>query len=243
MAIDVVKAPRWRISIEDAAWVAPLRDYLRRLGLEPQASGSLALEVETSTSVAELEEYVASWVNVNAIPVQLEPAQHLPAADEPAPPAPKAQADALQPLLLPPPRIGELLVSKGFITKGQLAAALEEARETNQLLGVVLLRKQLIFEDELARTLSQQLSIPYIRIMSLGVNNYVARLLPYEVGVRAAAIPVRADGGTVQVAFADPTDPAALAAVREHLPDITVAVAELSDIKTALRSVVGSGAR
>jgi hypothetical protein len=239
MAIDVVKAPRWRISIEDAAWAAPLRHYLRRLGLEPKESDSLAFDVETTTPVAELEEYVASWVNVNAIPVQL-----VPVADEPAPqPAPKAQADALQPLLLPPPRIGELLVSKGFITEGQLAAALEEARETNQLLGVVLLRKQLIFEDELARTLSQQLSIPYIRIMSLGVNNYVARLLPYDVGVRAAAIPVRADGDTVQVAFADPTDPAALAAVREHLPEITVAVAELSDIKTALRSIVGSGAR
>jgi type II secretion system (T2SS) protein E len=239
MAIDVVKAPRWRISIEDAAWVAPLRDYLRRLGLEPRESGSLAFDVETVAPAADLEEYVASWVNVNAIPVQL-----LPVADEPAPPpAQKPLADALQPLILPPPRIGELLVRKGFITEAQLAAALEEARETNQLLGVVLLRKQLIFEDELARTLSQQLSIPYIRIMSLGVNNYVARLLPYEVGVRAAAIPVRADGDTVQVAFADPTDPAALAAVREHLPEITIAVAELSDIKTALRSVVGSGVR
>jgi hypothetical protein len=235
MAIDVVKAPRWRISIEDAVWAAPLRDYLRRLGLEPETSGPLAFDVETSTAAADLEEYVASWVHVNAIPVQL-----LPVADEPAP-QPQPQADALQPLLLPPPRIGELLVRKGFVTDEQLAVALKEARETNQLLGVVLLRKQLIFEDELARTLSQQLSIPYIRIMSLGVNNYVARLLPYDVGVKAAAIPVRADGDTVQVAFADPSDPAALAAVREHLPKITVAVAELSDIKTALRSVVGNG--
>ena len=232
MAIDVVNAPRWRVSVEDAAALAPLRDYFRRLGHDPQITGPLAFDLETASPEAELAEYVASWVNVNVVAVRL-----LPAKDEPT-----SAPDALQPLLLPPPRIGELLVRKGFITEEQLAAALKEARETKQLLGVVLLRKQLIFEDELARTLSEQLSIPYLRIGSIGVNNHVARLLPYDAGMRAAAIPVRGEGETVQVAFADPTDPEALAAVREHLPKINVAVAELSDIKAALRAVVASGA-
>jgi hypothetical protein len=48
---------------------------------------------------------------------------------------------------------------------------------------------------------------------------------------------VRAIGGTVHVAFADPTDPRAISAVREHLPKIEVAVAELSDIRLAWREV------
>jgi hypothetical protein len=43
-------------------------------------------------------------------------------------------------------------------------------------------------------------------------------------------------GGT-QVAFADPTDPAALEAVRDYIPSFVPAVAELSDIKTAWRSI------
>ena len=102
----------------------------------------------------------------------------------------------------------------------------------------MLLREQLIFEDELARTLSQQLSIPYICIMQIGVNPYVARLLPVDVGEAAAAIPVKASERSVQVVFADPTDPRALAAVRAHLPEIEVAVAELSDIRAAWRSIV-----
>ena len=235
MAMDVARATRWRVSVEDAALLVPLRDYFRRLGLAPEAGGELSLDLETELGGDELERFVSSWTVANA-PVRLR-------CTEPAPPAaPVAAApppDALRPMLLPPPRIGELLVRKGFLTEAQLAAALAEARDTKQLLGVVLLRKQLIFEDELARTLSQQLSIPYIRIMSLGVNQYIARLLPYEVGMRAAAIPVRGEADVVQVAFADPTDPDALAAVREHLPKISVAVAELSDIKAALRSVVG----
>jgi hypothetical protein len=235
MAMDVARATRWRVSVADAALLMPLRDYFRRLGLAPEVGGELSFDLETRLDGDELERFVSSWTVANA-PVELlraDPPVPAPVAVPPTPP------DALQPMLLPPPRIGELLVRKGFLTEAQLAAALAEARDTKQLLGVVLLRKQLIFEDELARTLSQQLSVPYIRIMSLGVNQYIARLLPYEVGMKAAAIPVRGEGDIVQVAFADPTDPEALAAVREHLPKITVAVAELSDIKAALRSVLG----
>jgi hypothetical protein len=103
----------------------------------------------------------------------------------------------------------------------------------------VLLREQLIFEDELARTLSVQLSIPYIGIKQIGVNPYVARLLPADVGEAVAAIPVRDGTKSVQVVFADPTDPRALDAVRRHLPEIEVAVAELSDIRLAWRTIAG----
>ena len=45
-----------------------------------------------------------------------------------------------------------------------------EARATNELLGVTLLRARLIFEDDLARTLSQQLSITYVNIGVVGVD-------------------------------------------------------------------------
>ena len=95
----------------------------------------------------------------------------------------------------------------------------------------------MIFEDELARTLSEQLSIPYLSIMRIGFDSYAARLLPPEVGAAVAAIPVRITGSTVHVAFADPTDPQAISAVREHVPKIEIAVAELSDIRLAWREV------
>src|SRR5579864_6739589 len=62
------------------------------------------------------------------------------------------------------PRLGELLIRKGYINEGQLSRALEEAYVGNELLGVTLLRKKLIFEPELATTLSEQLAIPYINI-------------------------------------------------------------------------------
>jgi len=135
------------------------------------------------------------------------------------------------------PRLGELLTRRGFIDEKQLAWALAEASAKNELLGVVLLRERMIFEDELARTLSQQLSIPYINIGHIGVDGAVARLLPADVGFAAVAIPVRVSNGVVQVAFADPTDPQATAAVEERLPHMSVAVAEMSEIRRAWQSI------
>jgi Type II secretion system (T2SS), protein E, N-terminal domain len=129
------------------------------------------------------------------------------------------------------PRLGELLVQKGYINRDQLTWALQEAYVAHELLGVILLRKKLIFEQELARTLSEQLAVPYINIHGVGVDRVVARLLPAEIGKAAIAIPVRMQSDNiVQVAFGDPTDLRALTAVEECLPRFSIAVAEVSAI-------------
>jgi hypothetical protein len=137
----------------------------------------------------------------------------------------------------PPARLGDLLVSKGFVTEAQLSEALVEARETGDRVGRVLLRKNFVFESELARTLSEQWAIPYLNLSVVSVDRHAARLLPHEIGTQFAAIPVRYLDGAVQVAFADPSDAEALAAVREHIPSIAPGVAELSDIATAWREL------
>jgi type IV pilus assembly protein PilB len=140
-----------------------------------------------------------------------------------------------------PPRLGDLLVSKGFISQEQLAAALVEARETGARLGQVLLRSNLVYEPELARTLSEQWGIPYLNLSVISVDRHAARLLPYEIGTKFSAIPVRYLDGAVQVAFADPSDAEALAAVREHIPAIAPGVAELTDIAMAWRGLNPDG--
>jgi hypothetical protein len=217
----------WRVTPDRADAVPVLRDYLQRLGAAAETPGPDAVDFATDVLDHELDQWVAAWVSANGIVVQLAPVEPAPRRLLPFLPKPEA------------PRLGELLVRKGFISDEQLAWALGEARATNTLLGLVLLREQLIFEDELARTLSVQLSIPYIGIKQIGVNRYVARLLPADVGEAVAAIPVRDGTKSVQVVFADPTDPRALDAVRRHLPEIEVAVAELSDIRLAWRTIAG----
>jgi Type II secretion system (T2SS), protein E, N-terminal domain len=216
---------RWRITVGDRADVVfQLRDYFRRLGIAAEVCKPTEIELSTDVVGAELGKHLADWVRVVDVPARF--------VDKPAR-LPGLESGASK----PPPRLGSLLVGKGFINEEQLTLALNEARERNELLGVVLLRKQWIFEEELARTLSEQLSIPYVSIGRIGVNQEVARLVPRDVGERVAAIPVRADRDAVLVAFADPSDPNAVEAIHEYLGNIQVAVAELSDIRFAWRDV------
>jgi hypothetical protein len=138
-----------------------------------------------------------------------------------------------------PLRVGDLLVNKGMITDEQLSKALVESRETGELVGLVLLRRGWVFESELARTLAEQWRIPYLDLAALGVDEQAVRLLPYDVGVRYAAVPVRHTDRGVQVAFADPSDQA-LDAIRQYLGAIEPAVAELQDITTIWHRVAGT---
>jgi hypothetical protein len=223
-AVPIVR--RWRIDIADRAdLVFSLRDYFRRLGLSAEVESATVVELKTERRPSEIEQDVSEWARINETPLHLEEVRE------------EARMLVPPPEGFGPPRLGQLLVGKGYITEEQLAVALTESRVTQDLLGVVLLREGLIFEDELARTLSEQLAVPYISIMRVGVDESVARMLPAEVGAAAAAIPVREKGESVQVAFADPTDPRALAAVGLYLPKISAAVAELSDIRLAWRGV------
>lgn len=227
--VTEVSAPRrWHVEVDSRAdLVFSLRDYFRRLGLAAEVVGPTRVELTSEEDPAEIEEWVSNWAEKREASLHLgELGERVqPLAD----PAPRSGS----------PRLGTLLVTKGYITHEQLVDALAASKATRELLGVTLLREKLIFEEELARTLSEQLSIPYISIGRVGVNASVTHLLPPEVGAAAAAIPVRLLGSAVQVAFADPTDAWALAEVRRYLPEIEVVVAELSDIRTAWRNVTG----
>lgn len=198
-----------------------LRGFLRRNGIETNVSGPTALELTTEGRRDDLEALLVQWEAVTGVTAELH-----------GRPKPLTMTDQG---MVGRPRLGELLVRRNFISEKQLTVALNEARETGELLGVVLLKRQLIFEDELARTLSEQLSIPYISVMRVGVDAGVLYLMPAKEGHRVAAIPVREDGGEIQVAFADPTDREALEVVHRYIEHMRPAVSELSDIRMAWR--------
>lgn len=132
------------------------------------------------------------------------------------------------------PRLGDLLMRKGLITQDQLATALEECETLGELLGRVLIRRGYLFEGDLARTLAEQLELPYVDVQVLGVDRNVARMLPIEEGRRAAAIPVAVVGGRVRVVFADPSEETSRSIVERYIPPTyEVAVSELSGIESA----------
>ncbi len=203
---------------------AQLRDYFLRLGVRAEivesANGPL---VSVQSADLEIEGFLESWVVINQTEASI--IQH--------------QAPLTAPLgaVVPSrPRLGDLLLVKGLINDSQLKEALAESFAAGDLLGRVLLRHQWIFEDELARTLAEQLGIPYVNLRQAGLDNAVARLVPFEIGMHFAAVPVCFRGDRVRVAFADPTDEPAQQAMKAHVAAFDSAVAELTDIESALRT-------
>jgi hypothetical protein len=228
-----------RIELKDPGRAQQVRDFFLRLGAEASVAADGTVDArfpkDTLNDDIDAEECLQSWMAVNGADGQVVPD----VASSPANPA----ADIFEILPrehprqgAPPPRLGDLMVGKGYITEEQLAAALVESRSTGERLGQVLIRNGWAYEQDLARALSEQWALPFVNIALVGVDGSALQLLPRDVGMGANAIPVRFIDGAVQVAFADPSDPGSLAAVREHITSIAPAVAEYSDIEMAWRS-------
>ena len=185
----------------------------------------MEIELETTADVAELDEYLESWTSAHGLRLELNEAE--------VPAAPSARTNGM----FRPPLLGEILKRRGLVDDEQLETALVRAHETGRLLGVVLIESGVLFEEDLARTLAAQLELPFISIPRLGLDRESVRLLPPSVGREMAAIPVRPKGDGVLVAFADPTNPKAVAAVRRYLPRLEIGIGELSHILAAWQTV------
>lgn len=149
----------------------------------------------------------------------------------------EASRAVIQPFFLERPRLGELLLRKGLITAEHLEKALADSRTSGDLLGRVLIRQGYVFDNDLARTLAEQLQLPYVDLQVLGVDVQVARRVPCEAGRRVAAIPVAEVGDRVRVAFADPTDETSRATIQQYIPVFEAAVGELSGIEFVWQQV------
>jgi hypothetical protein len=221
-----------------------LRDYFLRLGAHAAILDrrSVRVALDRPNSGRTVAEYLRGWIALNGIDATIAtdapaPAQDPAPVEAPPPRAEPAPAARAEQFFLERPRVGDLLLRKGLITQEQLKAALAAAAAEGDLLGRVMIRRGFIFEDELARTLADQLDLPYINLRVAGFDRSVAQLLPSAEGLRIAAIPVGFLGGRVRVAFADPSDESAKELVRRHVGEFTLAVADLSDIELAWRTV------
>ena len=135
--------------------------------------------------------------------------------------------------------LGWVLVKRGLITEEQLDVGLADVKRTGMRLGEVLLSRGWLFEGDLARALAMQFELEYVDLLAQSVDQYVARMLPLEVARRMFAIPVRWVGNGILVAVADPgdVDVPALEQILKH--DVTIAVGERTAIQSSWRYLTG----
>lgn len=142
-------------------------------------------------------------------------------------------------------RLGDLLVASKLITAGQLEDALASQKESGLRLGEALISLGYITELQVAQVLSHQLSIPWVNLLHVNFSRELLNLLSADVAAQTRMIPiyvrrVRQQGDVLFVATDDPLNEGALtdAAAHAGMP-VKVMVASALDIRDALRVYYG----
>ncbi len=139
-------------------------------------------------------------------------------------------------------RLGELLVESQAITREQLAEILELQKHDGRRLGTLMVESGFVTEVQVTQILSQQLSIPWVSLYHIDFSRQLLDLVPREVADQYGLVPifvrrVRGLGNTLYIAMDDPSDEAAIEAVKHYsgLP-VRCMIAPPSDIRGAIRA-------
>src|SRR3989338_11646924 len=104
------------------------------------------------------------------------------------------------------PRIGELLVRGGLVTREQLNEALEKEKSNGSHLVQELVHLGFTTEDQLAQFLAKQFGIEKIELANAEILDSVFNLIPPELIQKHQIIPLKLVGSTLTVAMPDPTN-------------------------------------
>lgn len=128
--------------------------------------------------------------------------------------------------------IGEILVSKGLITREQLNDVLEKQKKTPKRLGEILVEDGILTQDQLNHALAERLGVEHIGLAEYEVDSLAANMIPEKLARRYGAIPVKfLDENTLLVAMVDPTNVFAIDDLRMMTGyDIKPAIASAEEV-------------
>ena len=102
-------------------------------------------------------------------------------------------------------RLGDLLMSRGLITREQLNDGLFAQQQFGGRLGTNLVELGFVSDDQLALCLSEQLGVPYARSEALSsVPRDAIAKMPRAIAEKYRAVPLRYQNGELHTAMADP---------------------------------------
>ncbi len=107
-------------------------------------------------------------------------------------------------------RLGEILVERGDISKGQLENALLAQKKKGGLIGQMLVKLGYVTEEGIVTALATQFGSPYLPLSNYQIEPELIKLVPENVAKQYYAIPIDKMGQVLTVAMADPTNEMAI---------------------------------
>src|SRR5215813_264404 len=106
-----------------------------------------------------------------------------------------------------PPRLGNVLIERGYITVEQLNAALEEQRgSTGKLLGEILVERGFCTDDHVIECLAMVYGVPYAKLEPRIADPKVVECLPRDYIQKNLVFPLFKIRHTLTVAVTEPTN-------------------------------------
>ena len=103
-------------------------------------------------------------------------------------------------------KLGEVLIEKNLLTEDRLMLALSHQKVTSSLLGETLVKLGFVSSSEIARTLAEQASIPFINITEYTVSEEAIRLIPKEIAEKTGFIPLRMIDRSIEIGITNPSN-------------------------------------
>ena len=133
-------------------------------------------------------------------------------------------------------KIGQILISKGLITKEQLRESLGvKHQDGKSLTGDILVKLGYVTEQEIIEAVLTQYNIPYLAPDNYKINKKALELIPEELVLEGRFIPIDIMDNFILVIMADPFDKKTIAEIEEISKYKTkVFIATPSQIKKAI---------
>lgn len=112
----------------------------------------------------------------------------------------------------PAQHLGEALVERGLLTRGQLSQALAQQSRTvpHRVLGAVLVDNKIVTAEQINHVMGEWLGLRFVDLHTVRPEEGVLHLVPAEFAERELVLPLMVRDGTLVVAAPDPWDNKAL---------------------------------
>lgn len=111
-------------------------------------------------------------------------------------------------------RLGEYLLKKGLITGEDLVGALNEQKNSGQMLGQILVKKRLIEEQKLYQILAEKLGIDFIELTGVKIPSELISLISEHIARTYCVMPLKLESNILTIAMINPRDTFAIDELR-----------------------------
>jgi type IV pilus assembly protein PilB len=101
-------------------------------------------------------------------------------------------------------RLGESLIDRGVITKGQLNEALAKQKLSGKRLGEILIEEQYVTEDVILQVLELQFGIEKIDLETTTIDKEAVLSIPENLAIKYNLIPIAFSNNKIKVVMSDP---------------------------------------